>query len=701
MNTPQLMNRCAILLAVVLCCSCASTTPTADRKPVPWRTVKPLQPQEPPNENETGTEKPYPRPNTEYFGGPVERPTPTAKKSATSTDGKRIDLNFQEAEARSVVDVILGDILKVNYTIAPQVQGKLTLRTGRPVASNSLLSVLETSLLAVSATMIEQDGVYQVIPLEAAPQRVVGARKLDYSRLASPGYAIEIVPLRYVSAGEMQKILESFAPKGSVLQADNAHNQLILAGTSQERSSMMRTIDAFDVDALADTIFAIYHLEQIGPDQLVSELKQVFQPPLELMNSRVRLVPIERMQAVLGIAKNQADLELLEDWIRRMDVSSKSNGRRLYVYNVQNGNSKDLASALQMVLTGNSGAAKPATQVPTQPPASPPAAQGSDANQTVETSNSGDSQIANASNTSRIVSNDENNSLLIYGTEQEYKLVRDALAKLDVLPRQVMIEAILAEVTLNDSLSYGVQWFFKNGSSSSTFSANEAGSVSSQFPGFSYVYSNLADARVVINALQSKTDVKILSAPKLAVLNNQKATLQVGDEVPIRTQISQGTISAGSPIVSSIQMRETGVILEVIPRVNDNGNVILDVTQEVSEATSTTSSEIDSPTIQRRRLHTVVVTRDSATVAMGGLIRELASQINGGVPFLKDIPVVGNLFRTNTADSKRTELVVLLVPHVMRNHEETDAVVDSLVGSVNAAAEFATRAAKIEPRTNP
>lgn len=684
-----------MLAAAIFCGACSSPAPIADAGARLWRAAQPPLPEIKTTEaaSETATVS---SPSVEYFGGQRDKAKAVTAQQGKGQGGNRFELNLQDADVRAVADAILGDILKVSYTVAPQVQGHLTLRTGRPLPRTSLLAVLEASLLSVSAAMVEEEGAYHIIPLEAAPQRIRSARRMDDTRRTAPGYAIEVLPLRYVSAREMQKILESFAPKGSVLQADDVHNHIVLAGTSQDRAAMTRTIDSFDVDWMDGTHFAVYRLDQIGAEQLVSELKQVFQPPLELMGSRVRLVPVERMQIVLGIAKNRADLELIEEWVHRLDVVPKSGGRRLYVYSVQNGNAKDLAASLQLVLTGDAGPGRgkstgrvgdvPASTTGGQPPVA---------------GSAGDVSVQPNSNASRVVSNDENNSLLIFSTEQEYRLIREALAKLDILPRQVMIEAILAEVTLNDNLRYGVQWYFNSAANSFTLSGSDTGSIGSQFPGFSYVYTGWKDARVVINALQSTTNVKVLSAPKLSVLNNQKATLQVGDQVPIRTQVSQGTVVAGAPVVSSIQMVDTGVILEVTPRVNDNGNVIIDVTQEVSEVSATTSSGIDSPTIQRRRLRSVVATRDGATVAMGGLMRENASAGNGGIPLLKDIPLLGNLFRSNTVENRRTELIVLLVPHVMRNHEETDAVVDALIGSVNSAAEFASRAAKITPKATP
>ena len=618
---------------------------------------------------------------TEYFAPEISAPVSSKSPGVAVTADKGFRLDFHDADIRAVVDAVLGDILKLNYTVAPQVQGKITLRTGRPIEREALLSALEAALASVSAALVAQEGGYQVIPMDAAPQRVRGAYRASAGQRAAPGYAVEIVPLRYIGAKEMQRVLEVFSPKGSVLQADEAHNHVVIVGSSVDRDAMLSTIESFDTDGMKGMNFAFYRLENLSPTQLVAELKEVFQPPIELIGNRVRLVPVDRIQTLLGIAPNRSDLQTLDAWVRRLDVAPKTGERRLFVYNVQNGRARELAASLQLVMSGESTPktrVAPATQAPGT------------------RSDLGSAAPAVASGTgggqSRVVANEENNSLLILGTDGEYRLIRDAVVKLDVLPRQVLIEAILAEVTLGDDLRYGVQWFFDSAGSQATFSTSTTGGVAAQFPGFSYIYNGWTNARVVINALQSRTDVKVLSAPRLAVLNNQKATLQVGDEVPILTQVAQGTAAPGSPIVSSIQMRATGVMLEVTPRINENGNVILDVTQEVSDVTSTTTSGIDSPTIQRRSLRSVIATRDGATVALGGLIRETASRLHSGIPLLKDVPILGQLFRTDSTVTRRTELIVLLVPHVMRDPEETQSVAEALINSLDAAAELASHA---------
>lgn len=681
------------LLTSLLVSACSTTKPTAEPTAGTslWKRVSAQSTTRLDDRHDSAATASQPTPpRTEYFQSSPPRASDNKNAAAAAVgdrDGERYELNFSEADVRGVIDAVLGDILKLDYVVSPTVQGRITFRTSRAVAKSSLLPALEAALGSVSVALVETGRSVQVVPMDEAPLRVRGAHVATPAVPATPGYAVEILPLRFINANEMKSILESFVPKGTVLQADAQHGHLVIAGSSQDRAAVMRTVETFDVDWLQGMNFALYRLDQTRPEAVVNELRAIFQGKLDLFSTRVRLVPLDRMRAVLGIARSKADLELVNEWVARLDAS-KGGEQRIFVYNVQNGSAKDLVASLRQVLTGE--AVSTQARVVSSAPAP---GQGLGEQRGAEVQATAES----AANVARLVAVEENNSLLFYGTEDEFRVIKEALRQIDVLPRQVMIEAILAEVTLNDNLRYGVQWFFDSGENTVTLSAADTGAVSSQFPGFSYIYSGRADARIVLNALQSKTEVKILSAPKISVLNNQKASLQVGDQVPIVTQSSQSTDTAGTPIVNTIQMRDTGVILEVTPRVNDNGNVILDVTQEVSEVAQTTSSGIDSPTIQRRKIHSVVATRDGFTVALGGLIRENGSRGNSGVPLLKDVPVVGNLFKNNTFETRRTELVVLLVPHVMRNQTETQAVVDALVDGVQAASHLADHAPPLVP----
>ena len=284
----------------------------------------------------------------------------------------------------------------------------------------------------------------------------------------------------------------------------------------------------------------------------------------------------------------------------------------------------------------------------------------------------------------RIIADDVKNALVILATPKDFRKVEAALKKLDVTPLQVLVEATILEVVLNDALRYGVEWFFKSGNNEIAFSARslaEGALTAPVLPGFSY-FLQTSDIRLIVNALDTVTTVNVLSAPQLFVLDNETATLQVGDQVPISTQSSQSTISADAPIVNSVEYRDTGVILAVTPRVNSGGLVTLDVVQEVSNVDQTTTSNIstlqNSPVIAQRRLESTVAVQSGGTVALGGLIRDSQSASSSGLPFLSRIPFIGWLFGQRADASERTELLVLLTPRVVSNTEEATRLTDEV-----------------------
>ncbi len=246
-----------------------------------------------------------------------------------------------------------------------------------------------------------------------------------------------------------------------------------------------------------------------------------------------------------------------------------------------------------------------------------------------------------------------------------------------MVPLQALIEATIAEVTLVDNLEYGLQWFFRSADSSATFSGITSGAVAPSFPGFSY-FLNATDVQVVLNALTEITDVRVISSPQLMVLNNETARLQIGDEVPVTVQAVQSIDDPAAPVVSTVEYRETGVILEVTPRVNAGGLVVLDIVQEVSSVVETTSSTLNSPTIQQRLIESSIAVQSGETVALGGLIQDTRTEIVTGIPVLSSIPILGNLFKTTTNRIDRTELLVLLTPRVIRDLQDARDVTEEL-----------------------
>lgn len=620
----------------------------------------------------------------------------------------RYSLAFVDADIRRVADAVLGSMLSVDYSVDPAVTGNVTLRTAKPVTRESLLPLLENALRSVNAAIVVSGGSYRVVP--RADARLAGTLASGGGDAAPvAGYATEIVSLKNASAKEMARLIEQFLGKESVAGTDPARNQILISGSQSEREAARAMIARFDVDALAGMNFQTYRLENVDPDTMLDELQAIFQPPFDIIGTRVRLVPLPRLRSIIAIGADPADFARIDPWIRRLDAGSGGKPK-LYSYAVQNGRARDLASALQRVLGGGSSD----DSEPQRSRAS--AALGG----TGLTSASGASNGLSAKGASepdqalapqtplpgrsnpdygafsggkgpRIVPSDENNSLLIYATGEQYELVREVLEKVDRPVAQVLIEATLAEVTLTKGFELGVDWSFLNGKS--TFDLRNAATAvpAALFPGFSYGFAG-TNARVVLNTLQSKTDVKVLSSPRLIVLNNQTATLQVGDQVPIVTQQAQSVSSAGAPVVNNIELHDTGVILKVTPRVNESGAVTLDVAQEVSDVAETTTSGINSPTIQQRRLATTVSTRSGQMIALGGLIRERATVQKSGIPLLSQIPVIGAAFGNQNRTATRTELIILITPTVIRTPDDVHAIVDDIIGGLDRTRPLLDRA---------
>jgi general secretion pathway protein D len=603
---------------------------------------------------------------------------------ALPASGDGFQLSFVDADIPTVAAAILGDGLGVPFVVDPQVKGTITLQASRPLTREELLPTLEAALRVQGAAIVVSGGVYNVVPVKDATRRITGI-----ATQRGNGFSIQIVSPRYVSAAEIERLLQPFAPEGGILRVDENRNLLLLAGTGQEISTMLEVIKTFDVDWLAGMSFGLFPLEYVDARTIATELEGVFGDAKGPLAGMVRFTPLGRLNSLMVVTPQPKYLADVESWIRRLDVGSATPGRRIYVYDVQNSKADDLAQSLSRILNiqyegasvgGGSSSPQSSSGFSGQSSGGPGGGLGGN----VPTSFSGTQQTSNFSpsgggeNSVRIVPSPENNALLINATPTEYSVIEAALRRLDTRPIQVLIEASLAEVTLTDDMRYGLQWSYIGGDGPATLSESSNGSISSAFPGFSYLFTGRSDIRAVLNAIESLTNVRVISNPKLLVLNNREAQLQIGDQVPITVQSAVGTVGENSPIVNSVQFRDTGVILRVTPRVNKSGMVILEVSQEVSDVVPTTTSGIDSPTIQQRKFNSTVAVKDGETIALGGLIRETKSRSGSGLPFLRRIPWLGELFGSTTRGSRRTELIVLMTPKVIQTEDDSAELLEKL-----------------------
>jgi general secretion pathway protein D len=618
---------------------------------------------------------------------------------ATSSDASEaegdvagdIKVNLLDVPIATASKKILADVLGVNYSIDPRVQGNITLQTTSAVTEKQLVRMYEGALRDLGASLIGQQGQYRIVPSAEAAKtalRVETADNVD----DGPGQRSRIITLQFVSASEIAEVVEPMLPAGMLLKTDRRRNALILSGSDAEIGAIEETIAVFDVDWMKGMSIALVPVKSTAPGAIVDDLNQIYDTQNGPLRDILRFVPNKRLKSVLVVSSRSKYLREATGWIKKLDVLAEVNEEGLHVYRVQNRTASELAKVLQSVLKsdaplGQSSASPVAPRYDTQVvesggaaftsgPETPTTGLGSD--QEVQ------SQIANATtefaiestptgSRVRVVADDANNSLLVFATAVEFKRILSVLEEIDSQPNQVLLEAVIAEVSLDDELKFGVRWLIGQNNNNGTFSDLVSGAVASSFPGFSY-FLKANDISFTLNALSSVTDVRVLSSPSLIVLDNKSATLQVGDQVPIVTQQARGTSTGDAPLVNSVELKDTGVILRVTPRVNDSGRVILEIEQEVSSVVRTTSSGIDSPTIRQRKIQTSVVLTDGDAMALGGLIQERETTGQAKVPVLGDVPVIKNAFRSKTNAIARTELIIFIRPRVIRDMAEAKRV---------------------------
>jgi general secretion pathway protein D len=607
-----------------------------------------------------------------------------------SSEPGDVTLDFADADVRDVVRSVLGEMLKVPYVIDPQVSGHLTLKTGAPISQDSVLPVLETALKTAGAAVVVSNGMYSVVPIASAQKQAAQVTALS-GEAGTAGYGIEVVPLKFISVEEMQKILEPLAPQGSVLRTDAQRNLIFLAGTEPERASIRNTISLFDVDYLKGMSFALIQPQHVDAGTLATELSKIFDETSSPIAGMVRIIPISRINTLLIVTARANYLHEVSRWIARLDIVPVTPGRQLHYYRLQNARAADIAQILNEIFGGATAGHAPSSTsaaggsqqssmplsassggaaAPPPPPAAVPGFPMAGA--------PGDARAPSATGPTdapQIVTDDNNNALIIRADAAEYDSIEKIIRQMDITPDQVMIEATIVEVTLNDNLKYGVEWYFKNGSQ--TFTQAATGVPLTSFPGFGYTY-NVPNISIAMSALGTLSKINVISSPKLLTLDNMPATLEVGDQVPIITQTSTGTESNTAPVIATVQQRDTGVLLSVTPRIGSSGMVYLTIAQEVSDVVPTTTSNIDSPTIQQRKIQATVAINDGNTVALGGMMRRTETSGNSGIPYFKDIPVIGGLFGAQNNERDRTELLIFLTPRVVRSPSAAVAVTEDL-----------------------
>jgi general secretion pathway protein D len=655
-----------------------------------------------------------------YFGSPVEA---VVKAPPAPNGAEGFALNFENTPVATVAKVVLGDILNVGYVIDPRAQGTISLSSGRPIAKSDMLFVLENALRVNNLVLVRDVTGYRILP---ATDGTVGAvDRAGGTDPIEPGYGMTVIPVQYVSGSTLVKLMEGFATKPGTIRTDPSGKLLLVLGTGSERQTALDTVRSFDVDWLRGQSVGIYPVSNGAPAPMVAELEKIMDSGESgLGHNLVKFQAIERQNSILVVAAKPELLRMASTWISRLDKSAVAN-TGVKVYRVKYGDARQLAALLSNMFTGGGGTGleTPANQIapssgtttlsavdrltggPRQetpagnaPPAGEQGQGGVEAAGAISTAGTlgplggggggggagGNPPLPGV----RITADVANNSILVYANEENYRIIERALNQLDRPKLQVAIDVTIAEVTLNHDLSYGVQYFLTNNNhgSVSFTTGSTIPLITPNLPGFNFIAGNVgANPHIILSALSQYTDVKILSNPSLVVVDNQPASLEVGDQVPISTG-SATVLSANNAVVNTINYQNTGIILHILPRVNSNGTVLLDVEQEISAvvnnsvngASSATSQTNLTPTISVRKVKSQLSVVNGQTVLLAGLIQETQNIVHNGLPILDQIPVLGKAFGANDNSIDRTELILFIKPQIIQNGADASVVAEEL-----------------------
>ncbi len=614
----------------------------------------------------------------------------TASLEPVAIRGDGVEVNFEGADVPTVAKALLGDVLHLNFVVDPKVQGTVTLGSVGPIPRKDLLPTFESVLRMQNAAIVRDGKFMKIVPIpDAAGHASVTAGA------GEPGFGVSVVPLRYISASTIAKTAENMLARPGAIRVDQARNLLLIQGTASERESALDMIQTFDVEWLRNQSVGVYPLKSTSPETMIEELERVFEnreggPGQGVISFQ----PISRMNAVMVVAKNPNMLKQTTQWVERLDRSDTS-GTTLRSYRLKYGNSTQIAKILT-VRAASPAAARSGRQVV---PARPIAAAfetfsnrkdsdaGAPGGADAFGGASGGSSSRGAFQNVRITADSANNAIVVYANQEDHRIIERAVHDFDRPRLQVAIEATVAEVTLTNQLAYGVQAFLSSKDlglgtdkgSVGLFSAAQAVAQSTVLqqvaPGANLVLGSAGQPRFILNALSTVTDVKVLSSPSIVALDNQPALLTVGNEIPITTSSATLLNNSTTPTVNTIEMRNTGVILKVLPHVNSNGTIELEVDQEISAVVNPDQQTL-TPTISERRVHSTVAVTSGQTVLLGGLISENDQKSKSGIPGLSDIKFIGDLLGNTNGTKTRSEIIIFIRPQLIRNSVSARAVTE-------------------------
>jgi len=547
-----------------------------------------------------------------------------APVSKTSNHNGHVSLNFDDADIYSVMQTVFSEILKVNYIIDPKVKGRVTFRSVAPVPKENVLPLMEVILRLNGVAVVEENSLYRIIPigdLAREPSAIsIGGNS---EKVEVKGKALlQVIPVEHVQSSEIIKLITPFTSTNAVIVDVPKTNHIIIVDTDANIKRLLNLITIFDSE------------------------------------------------------------------------QQKNKGPQIFVHHVQNSQAKDICALLQQIFFNSKTSGQPnignTPAISTSSSSSPkPASTPSSISVTRPNVQGSTGSVELISDLAKIYADEILNAIIILGTPEDYEIIKDTIAKLDIVPRQVLIEGTIAQLQLTDKMSLGLAWSLNTNAFhldpvKISLNPTQLSSDTSKTSGLSLIGIDSGNSvRAVINALASKSKAKLLASPHIMVSDSNEARIQVGQQVPLVTSETYGSTGSTSVPIRTIQYKDIGMILKVKPRINDSGLVALQISQEVSTYSKDTLYADETQIIlNKTEASTNLVVQDGQTIVIGGLIREDDSKARQGIPFIYKIPILGHLFGNTDNDASRTELVILLTPHVIKDQQDAKEITHKFADKV-------------------
>ena len=599
----------------------------------------------------------------------------------------------------------IAEVLKISYVIDPKVKGIVNIHVTGPVAQEDIYPIFLSILRMNGATIVKKDSLYEIVPFGEGKKLPA---PLDMRAQSEDRFSIEVIKPRYIPIGELEKVIKPFLSDEKEIIPFPQNNILIVSDLASNIRKIRDIISLFDIDIFTDTTIRIYPISNSDATEVAKDLEKIFASfgisSKEARGGGITFNPIARSNSILVVSSIPGILDKVESWIRELDKPPTDESKPgVNVYYVQNAKAKDLAEVLKQIFTkaGKETLKRPeepkrettpttptTTQrtqpqrsgVPTKPATTPPPA----------TTTRGEEAGKVAEGEINIVVDEPNNALIIRALYRDYKAVLETIKKLDLYPKQVLLEVMLAQISLDDSNKFGIEWFrFADSIAAGRYQQDVImGGIPpapTPIPALTgnirySIFDAAGKFAAAINAAASDNRLNVISSPHVLASNNKEARIQIGKEQPILTSTytTGTTIDTGSNVITgSIEYKDIGIIITVTPRISDSGLITLEIQVEKSDvATSALGNLKDVPVFDKKTAKTVLSVLDGQMIVIGGLIEDQKNVTKSGVPFLSKIPIIGGLFGSQSYTKSKTELMILMTPHIITDYSQSKAVTD-------------------------